>query len=155
MEPIGQLTVRNCTSRQQSDRRTIVLDDDLFSADELVTALSACGVTARMAFPVTADHVVDMVDWAPELALLNVDELDAADVTEIVTILRAAEISVVALTAQPGEPVARRLRDAGTVVVDKALLAGRPAAALADLLGYAELDSETAFSQVEWAAEVA
>ncbi len=155
MEPIGQLTVRNVMSPQWRGRKAVVLDDDLFSAEALVTALSACGVTARFALPVTPAHLKDAVHWGPELALLNVDYLDDADVTELVDILATADVSVIALTAQPGEPTACGLRDAGTVVVDRTLLAGDPEAALRDLLGHSALDAETAFSHVEWAAEVA
>jgi hypothetical protein len=154
MEPIGQL-VRNWTSPQWQDHRAIVLDDDLFSAEALVTALSACGVTARFALPVTPAHLRDVVQWGPELALLNVDYLDDAAVTELVGILQAAEVDVVALTAQPGEPTACRLRDTGIVVIDQALLARDAVTALRDLLGHAELDSASTFSHVEWAAEVA
>ena len=154
MEPIGQL-VRNCTSPQWRDHRAIVLDDDLFSAEALVAALSACGVTARFALPVTPAHLRDVVQWGPELALLNVDYLDDADVTELVGILQAAEVDVVALTAQPGEATVCRLRDTGIVVIDQALLARDAVTALRDLLGHAELDSASAFSHVEWAAEVA
>ena len=154
MEPIGQL-VRNFTSPQWRGHKAIVLDDDLFSAEGLVTALSACGITARFALPVTPAHLRDAVQWGPELALLNIDYLDDANITELVGILEATEVDMVALTAQPGEPTACRLRDAGIVVVDTALLAHDPVTALRDLLGHAELDAAPAFSHVEWAAEVA
>jgi CheY-like chemotaxis protein len=156
MEPIGQLTVRNFTSPQQWDRRALVLDDDLFSANTLVTALSACGLTARFALPVTPAHLRDAVRWGPELALLDVDVVDDEQTAELVDILRAADVGVVALTTRPGETTARRLRDTGTVVVDKTALAADPEGALRDLLGASEPAPAPAFATAPtWAAAVA
>lgn len=66
--------------------RILVIDDDLLVAEALVFTLVQRGIPARFVVPATMRHLRDAVASFPELALLDVDRVDA-DPIEMVAFL--------------------------------------------------------------------
>jgi hypothetical protein len=80
--------------------RVLVLNTDLSTAAAVALALAARGCTARIALPVTLEHLEDVVAWRPEIALVNADDLGEPSSDELVAFLDEREIPVVLVTAQ-------------------------------------------------------
>jgi hypothetical protein len=113
--------------------RVLVLDGDLSSAAAVAVALADRGCTARIALPVTLEHLVDVLSWEPDIALIDVDNLGATSSNELAELLDERNVPFVIVTAQADQV------DKGSgrpqIVVDKGPQAMDVLPMLADMLG--------------------
>lgn len=74
--------------------RVLVIDGSLLTAEAIVLALTQVKLVARFVLPVTIEHLRDVIAWEPDLALFDIDSVDATMAVEIVAILGQAGVPV-------------------------------------------------------------
>jgi hypothetical protein len=88
--------------------KILVIDDDPLRAEAVVSGLCRLDFLARFALPVTVPHVRDLVSWAPEAVLVDLDSLEHDVSVQCVATMSEAGIPVAAVA---GAQHARLLGD--------------------------------------------
>lgn len=120
----GLESIEKCRRPDADDghagRSVLVIDGNLLTAEALAFALAQRTFAARFALPVSPTHVRDLTGWRPGVVLLDVDWVERASCTGLVSILSDARIPLVIMCSRLDSPMVGECIDAGaSTVVDK------------------------------------